>query len=275
MWWRPTWNECKVDGDGRLIGYLELKLLSCFNTLGTGANHFSVNIQTIFLSNGLVWHWQVWKSCLFTCLSHQDIQLKFVTKRWSVRMHCQRSIRMCPFHMGHVPWCATHYMYERVRKDTLQFLMKWFAHPEGSFRWFQLVFAHTSSAPNDKHIEQTGGSVMSLLGGNTWLNLKSWETKGCNGWTKENKGLYLFVMVLQLLAVHDVPSQIIKSRKHILEYGRDHRIRQEGHWMHFQNTPKEIHYLKNTFSRMRKQKDMDHAFTTWCIIINIILEVNE
>ncbi len=83
-------------------------------------------------------------------------------------------------------------------------------------------------------------------------------------------------MVLPLLAVHDVPSQIIKSQKHILELGRDLGIRQEGHWVCFQNTPKEarFHYLKNTFNRMRKQMNMDQAFTTWCIILNNILKAN-
>jgi hypothetical protein len=192
MWW-PEWHEFKNDAFGLPVGCLELKLLGCLNTLGMGANHFLVGLQTNIGEEVHQKFFVEWISLmtsvkhLFIYMPQEEIHLKFVVDEYKAMglPGCVGSVDCV-----HIGWdlCPVQYTNMYTGKEgynSIAYEVIW-----TSRKSIQSVSAGHPGARNDKHIVRTDNFVMSLLDGNGWLNSQSWEYKDVNGRTKVSKGLY-------------------------------------------------------------------------------------
>ena len=141
-----------------------------------------------------------------------------------------------------------------------------------SRKFIQSVSPGHPGARNDKHIVRTDNSVMQLLDGHAWLNSLSWESKTRNGDVAVTKGHYLICDG----GYHRWPCMMfpIKSGavgSPLMKWGfRLESIRKDIECV-FGSLKHRFYFLKN-FSRMKRKVDIDNAFTTCCMLHNIILE---
>ncbi|KAI2511223.1 Plant transposon protein [Fragilaria crotonensis] len=276
MWW-PEWHEYKVDAFGRPVGNLELKLLGCLNTLGMGANHFSVGLQTNISEEVHRKFFVEWVGLmasvkeLFIYMPQEAIQLKFVVDEYKAMglPGCVGSVDCV-----HIGWDMCPVQYTNMHKGKEGYTSIAYEVICTSRKFIQSVSAGHPGARNDKHIVRTDNSVMSLLDGNGWLNSQSWETKDRRGRTKVSKGLYLICDG----GYHRWPCLMFPVKSGAVGSplskwaGMMESVRKDIECV-FGILKKRFHYLK-TFNRMRKQKNIDNAFTTCCIIHNILLETD-
>ena len=273
-WW-PDWNQHKVDAFGRPVAYLELNLLGALNVLGMGANHFSVSLQTNISEEVHRTFFLEWIGLmasvkkLFIYMPQDDLQLKFVTDEYKSMglPGCVGSVDCV-----HVGWDQCPVQYKNMYSGKEGYPSVAYEVICTSRKFIQSVSAGHPGARNDKHIVRTDKSVMELLDGNGWLNSHTWETQDCNGRTKVNKGMNLICDG----GYHRWPCMMfpIKSGaagSPLLKWGRNvESIRKDIECV-FGSLKKRFYYLKQ-FNRSRKQSTIDNAFTTCCIIHNLLLE---
>ena len=172
MWW-PEWHEFKVDAFGRPVGFLELKLLGCLNTLGMGANHFSVSLQTNISEEVHRTFFMKWIGLmasvkeLFIYMPQEEIQLKFVVDEYKAMglPGCVGSVDCV-----HIGWDMCPVQYTNMYKGKEGYTSIAYEVICTSRKFIQSVSAGHPGARNDKHIVRTDDSVMSHLEGNGRLN---------------------------------------------------------------------------------------------------------
>jgi Plant transposon protein len=128
---------------------------------------------------------------------------------------------------------------------------------------------HPAGARNDKHIFKTDPAVMGLMQYNGWLNSKAWHCSGQHG-KKTFFGLYLicdggYQAIPCLLSKNGQPdSPEMRWSKNVESVRKDI----EGV---FGILKIRFRFLKN-FNNLREQSAVDDAFTTCCILHNMMLE---
>ena len=274
MWW-PDWKEYKVDAFGRPVAYLELKLLGCLNVLGHGADHSSVSLQTNISEEVHRTFFVRWIGLMasvkekFIYMPHEQLELDFVTDEYKAMglPGCVGSVDCV-----HIGWdqcpvqCTSMYKgkegYPSISYEVIC----------TSRKFIQSVSAGHPGARNDKHIVRTDNSVMQLLDGNSWLNSRSWESMDPNGVRKVTKGLYLICDgVYHRWPCMMFPVKSGAAGSPSMKWGgMMESIRKDIECV-FGSMKNRFSYLKK-FNRMRKQIDIDNAFTTCCILHNILLE---
>ena len=274
MWW-PEWHEYKVDAFGRPVGYLEVKLLGVLNSLGHAASHFSVGLQTNISEEVHRKFFMQWTGLmasvkhLFIYMPQEEAQLRFIMEEYRDMglPGCVGSVDCV-----HVGWDQCPVQYSNMYKGKEGYTFIAYEVISTSRKFIQSVSAGHPGARNDKHIVRTDDTVMSLLHGNGWLNSKSWETKDRKGRTKVTKGLYLICdggyhrwPCLMFPVKSGAPDSPLAKWGGMME-----SVRKDIEGV-FGILKKRFQYLK-TFNRMRKQVHIDNAFTTCCIIHNLLLD---
>ena len=138
-------------------------------------------------------------------------------------------------------------------------------------KFIQSVSCGHPGSRNDKHIAKTDPSVMQFMDKNGWLNSKAWHTFGENG-RKSFFGAYLICNG----GYHAWPCLMFPSKNGMPNSP-------EMRWSeNLESVRKDIEgvfgilkirfrFLKN-FNNLREQSSIDDAFTTCCMLHNMMLQ---
>ena len=275
MWWR-TWHEDAVDCFNKPIADLRLKLMGALCTLATAATHFFVSTCTNMSEEAHRSFFNDWIEKMssikerFIFFPSDDESLKFVCDEYA-----QLGLPGCVGSVDcvHIGWskCPTQHLHLYKGKE---------GYPSVAYevvctarKFIQSVSQGHPGARNDKHIARTDPAVTDLLYGNGWLRSKYWEvTTNALGHRKVLQGLYLICdggyhrwpCLVYPVKVGDPGSVSMKFSKLVESVRKDI----EGV---FGILKIRFRFLKS-FTNLRRQKHIDYAFVTCCILHNILLE---
>jgi hypothetical protein len=135
----------------------------------------------------------------------------------------------------------------------------------------QSVLCGHPGTRNDKHIAKTDRSVMQLLKNNSWLNSRAWHCSAIDGQKKTFFGPYLICDG----GYHSWPCLMSPSKNGMpgspeMRWSKNlESVRKDIEGV-FGILKIRFRFLKN-FNCLRHQSSIDDAFTTCCILHNMLL----
>jgi Plant transposon protein len=274
LWW-PDWNELKVDAFFRPVSNLELKLLGCLNVLGHGADHSSVGLQTNISEETHRMFFVDWISKMasvkekFIYMPHEKLELDVVMDEYkSLGLPgCIGSVDVV-----HIGWDKCPVQHTQMYKGKEGYPTVAYQAICTSRKFIQNVSVGHPGARNDKHIVKTDAAVMQLLDGSSWFNSISWESMAIDGNVNVTKGVYLLCDG----GYHRWPSMMfpLKSGKPgtpLMKWCAMVESVRKDIECTFGSLKQRFAYLKK-FNQFKKKKNIDDAFTTCCILHNLLLE---
>ena len=276
-WWR-SWHPDKVDAFGREVGDLELKILGCLFVLATGNSQFQVSEKTDLSEEVHRQFFLVWLANMastkpeFIHFPLDDDGYRFVVDNYAS--------------MG-LPGCVgsvdcVHIGWDKCPTQSLNLYKGKEIYPSVSYevvctsrKFIQSVSCGHPGSRNDKHIARTDVAITNLLLPQDWLGAKSWEVvNDADGAKKVFHGSYLLCdggyhrwPCLVYPIKTGLPGSPERKWAAMLE-----SVRKDIEGV-FGILKQRFHFLKQ-FNRMHRQKDIDNAFVTCCIIHNMMLKDN-
>ena len=274
-WW-PEWHSDKVDSWGRPVGDLELKILGALYMLGTAATPFVVSSNTNLseeVHRVFFLDWIDKMSLLkedFIYMPRNRDEYNFVVDEYAKMglPGCVGSIDCV-----HIGWDMCPIQHKNMYTGKEGYPSIAYEVICTSRKFIQSVSCGHPGSRNDKHIARTDTAVMELLQGNGWLHSQSWECViEANGRRKVFYGVYLicdggyhrwpcFVYPVKT----GIPGSPAMKCAAMIE-----SVRKDIEGV-FGILKRRFHYLK-VFNKMRHHINIDRAFTTCCILHNILLE---
>ena len=143
-----------------------------------------------------------------------------------------------------------------------------------SRKFIQSVTVGHPGTRNDKHIVRTDDSVLELLYGNGWLNSKNWQCCGPEGQTRTFRGVYLICDG----GYHRWPCLISPYKNKVrgsptMQWSANLESVRKDIECVFGILKARFKFLKH-FNSMHKQRDIDAAFMTCCMLHNMMLRVD-
>jgi hypothetical protein len=262
---------------GKPVSSLELKVLGALYFLANGATHFMVSRHTniseevhrIFF---LKWIHRMASICDEYIYMPQDN----ATYRRVVGEYTARGFPGCIGSVDcvHIGWdrCPTQYTNLYTGKEGFASIA--YEVICTSRKFIQSITVGHPGTRNDKHIVRTDATVTDLLYGNGWLNSKNWQCCGPDGETRTFRGVYLICdggyhrwPCLISPYKNNVPGSPTMRWSATLE-----SVRKDIEGV-FGILKVRFKFLKN-FNSLHKQRDIDAAFTTCCMLHNMMLDID-
>ena len=273
-WWKD-WTPEKVDAAGKLVSSLELKVLGALYVLGTGATQHQVGVQTNLSEEVHRCFFLSWISKMssikmeYIFMPTNDEQFERVVGEYSTRglPGCVGSVDCV-----HVGWDKCPSMYHSLYTGKEGFPSIAYEVICTSRKFIQSVSVGHPGSRNDKHIVRTDDSVMQLLEGNGWLQSKAWKAAGPDGRNLSFFGVYLICdggyhrwpcLISPVKA--GVPGSAVMKWSSKVE-----SVRKDIEGV-FGILKARFKFLKN-FNSLKHHSSIDNAFTTCCILHNMLLE---
>ena len=272
-WWQDhnEDNRCRA---GKLVASLDLQILGALFVLAQGVSHVVCSISSniseeVHRSFFIEWiHHMASVKDEFIFMPHDDDTLRKVTDEYAARglPGCVGSIDCV-----HIGWdnCPTQYKNMYTGKEGF---------PSVAYevicscrKFIQSVTCGHPGTRNDKHIAKTDASVMQLMDFNGWLNSKAWHCSG-EGGRKTFYGHYLICDG----GYHSWPCLMYPSKRGLpnsaeMRWSKNvESVRKDIEGV-FGILKKRFRFLKN-FNNLRRQSSVDDAFTTCCILHNMMLD---
>ena len=271
----PDYNASRKDAFRRPLSCLELKLLGCLNVLAHATPHSQVSIHSNIGKEVHRLFFMKWIGLMASVkdqiiyFPHDELELDFVMNEYKSMglPGCVGSVDCV-----HIGWDMCPVQLTSLYKGKEGYPSIAYEVICTSRKFIQSVSVGHPGARNDKHIVRTDRSVMKLLDGHEWLNNRSWESRGRNGVRIATKGVYLICDG----GYHRWPCMMFPVKSgaagsSLMKWGcMLESIRKDIECV-FGSMKKRFGYLR-MFNRMRKQGDIDNAFTTCCMLHNILLE---
>jgi hypothetical protein len=277
-WWQ-NWHEDAVDCFNKPNADLRLKLLgAALCTLATAATHFFVStctnlseeVHRSFFNNWIEKMTSIKERFIF--FPSDDESLKFVCNEYA-----QLGLPGCVGSVDcvHVGWskCPSQHLHLYKGKE---------GYPSVAYevvctprKFIQSVSQGHPGARNDKHIARTDPAITDLLFGNGWLRSKCWEvTNDALGRRKVLRGLYLICDGgYHSWPCHVYPVKVGNPGSVSMKFSKlVESVRKDIEGV-FGILKIRFRFLK-IFTNLRRQKHIDYAFVTCCILHNILLEEN-
>jgi Plant transposon protein len=274
-WW-PEWHSDKLDSWGRPVGDLELKILGALYILGSAASPFVVSSNTN-LSEEV--HRVFFLDWIEKMSSLKD-EFIYLPRHWDeydfvVGEYAEMGLPGCVGSIDcvHIGWDMCPVQHKNLYTGKEGYPSIAYEVICTSRKFIQSVSPGHPGSRNDKHIARTDPAVMQLLQGNGWLQSQSWEcVVDASGRRKVFYGVYLicdggyhrwpcFVYPIKT----GLPGSPAMKCSAMIE-----SVRKDIEGV-FGILKQRFHFLKS-FNKLRRQINIDQAFTTCCILHNILLE---
>ena len=275
-WW-PTWNDHNVCRAGKPVFHLELKVLGALYALANGATQFMVSRHTnlseeIHRSFFLKWlHHMASISDEYIYMPRDDATYKRVVGEYTARGFpgCIGSIDCV-----HIGWDRCPTQYTNVYTGMEGFHSIAYEVICTSRKFIQSVTVGHPGTRNDKHIVRTDDNVLELLYGNGWLNSKNWQCCGPEGQTRTFRGVYLICN----RGYHCWPCLISPYKNNVpgsptMRWSKNLESVRKDIENVFGILKVRFKFLKN-FNSLHKQRDINAAFVTCCMLHNMMLRVD-
>ena len=278
----PTWDLVKHDAFHHpAVCDLKLKLLGALFILVNGYTYFTV-LELTYMSEEVV------RSFFLTWLGHMSsIKAEYVyfpsddeTYKFVVEKYAKLGFPDCVGLVDcvHIGWDKCPFMWKNLFKGKEKHKSIFYQVVCTSRKFVQSVSPGHPGSRNDKHIARTDPAIMNLLKKvqkDHWLTKKTWfVTDDAEGGTRVFRGSYLLCdggyhrwpcLVFPQKSGED-GSPVRKWSKLVESVRKDIECT-------FGISKILFKYLKH-FNRSHNVSDVDNAFTTCCMLHNMLLEVD-
>jgi hypothetical protein len=271
-WWQE-WHEDNKCRAGKLVSSLDLKIMGSLFVLAQGVSHLCASICSNISEEV---HRSFFNKWIRDMLSIKDEYIFMPQDDFTFRkvsqVYASRGLPGCVGSVDcvHIGWDRCPVQYKNMYTGKEGFPSVAYEVICTARKFIQSVSCGHPGTRNDKHIAKTDPSVMQLLENNSWLNSRAWH---CSG--HEGKKTFFGVYLICDGGYHTWPCLVSPSKNGMpgtpeMRWSKNlESVRKDIEGV-FGILKVRFRFLKN-FNNLRHQSSIDDAFTTCCILHNMML----